>query len=69
MMIGMAERINLADPSFEPTDEQLAGLIARAFVDVRARREQAVAKLHAEIAAARAESLARLDRHAKPDGT
>ncbi|HEX3483210.1 MAG TPA: hypothetical protein VHT91_49705 [Kofleriaceae bacterium] len=30
-------KINLADPSFEPTDEQLAELFKRAFADVARR--------------------------------
>jgi hypothetical protein len=54
----MSEPINLADPSFEPTDEQLAGLMARAFAGVRGARERAMANLRAEIAAARAEAHA-----------
>jgi hypothetical protein len=66
----MSEPINLADPSFEPTDEQLSGLSARAFAGVRAAHEQAMAKLRTDIAAARVEALRQLDdRDAKPDVT
>jgi hypothetical protein len=66
----MSEPINLADPSFEPTDEQLAGLMTRAFAGVRGAHERTMAKLRGEIAAARAEALARLGGATpKPDGT
>jgi hypothetical protein len=60
-----AERINLADPSFEPSDEQLIGLAARAFAGVEERHKQALAKLRAEIAAAREQSLRALDARAR----
>jgi hypothetical protein len=46
----MGDVINLADPDFEPTDEQLIELSKRAFADVKARHEAALAKLRAEIA-------------------
>ena len=66
----MSERINLADPSFEPTDEQLAGLMSRAFAGVRGAHERTMARLRAEIAAGRIEALARLDSATpKTDGT
>ena len=66
----MSAPINLSDPSFEPTDEQLAGLSARAFAGVRAAHERAMAKLRVDIAAARVEALKQLDRRSsKPDGT
>jgi hypothetical protein len=44
---------NLADPEFEPTDEELRGLSARAFRDVGRRREEALRQLRAQIAARR----------------
>ncbi len=47
----MGETINLADPDFEPSDEQLIELSRRAFGDVKARHEAALARLRAEIAA------------------
>jgi hypothetical protein len=53
----VSERINLADPDFEPTDEQLMGLSARAFAGVAQAREQALAKLRADISAARVEAM------------
>ena len=66
----MSDRINLSDPSFEPTGEQLQGLSARAFAGVRAANERALARIHAEIAAARVEALARVEaRLAKPART
>ncbi len=53
----MSASINLADPAFEPTDEQLAGLTARAFAGVRAAHERALVKLRGDIAVARDEAL------------
>lgn len=51
------QRINLADPDFEPTDEQLMGLSVRAFAGVAKAREHALAKLRADISAARVQGL------------
>lgn len=48
---------NLADPDFEPSDEDLIGLSRRAFANVRSEHERALEKLRAEIARARAEAL------------
>ena len=45
----MGDAINLADPNFEPTDEQLIGLSRRAFAGVTAKHEAALAKLRVEI--------------------
>ena len=50
---------NLADPDFEPSDEDLEGLSRRAFAGVRAEHEQALKDLRAKIAAASAEALLR----------
>jgi hypothetical protein len=50
----------LADPTFEPTDEDLIGLSKRAFAHVREAREASLRKLRTEIAAARKASLERL---------
>jgi hypothetical protein len=61
----MADSVNLADPDVEPTDEQLAELMKRAFADVRAKHEAALSRLHAEIAVARTEVLARLEAREK----
>lgn len=35
----MKRKINLRDPEFEPTDEELAELMRSAFAEVRAKRE------------------------------
>ncbi|HVH41214.1 MAG TPA: hypothetical protein VM925_02690 [Labilithrix sp.] len=51
---------NLADPDFEPTDEDLIGLSRRAFAGVRDEHEKALEKLRADIESARAELLRRL---------
>jgi hypothetical protein len=53
----VSERINLADPDFEPTDEQLMGLSARAFAGVAQAREHALAKLRSTISVARVQAL------------
>ena len=60
--------INLADPAFEPTDEQLTGLSARAFAGVRAAREKSMAKLRVQIAAARDKALKALARRTPEPG-
>jgi hypothetical protein len=41
---------NLADPDFEPTDEELGLLMRRAFADVTKRRDEAHERLRIEIA-------------------
>jgi hypothetical protein len=48
--------INLADPAFEPTDQQLVDLSKRAFADLPAKRRAIDAKVRESIRAAR-ESL------------
>lgn len=58
----MSGRVNLADPSFEPTDEQLQELSRRAFAGVAAAHANSLAKLRAEIAAARQEALRALEQ-------
>jgi hypothetical protein len=57
----MGDRINLADPDFEPTDEQLMELSKRAFADVKERHEAVLAKMRAEIAMRSAEVLQELE--------
>lgn len=47
------EHGNLADPEYEPTDEELSELVRRAFSDVASSNEAALRKVHAEIAALR----------------
>ena len=62
----MSERVNLMDPSCEPTDEQLAELMRLALADVLALNEAANKKLDADITKARAEALASLKRPLAP---
>lgn len=50
-------RPNLADPAFEPTDEQLTELSARAFAHVAAEHERVLRELRTQIADARAKVL------------
>ena len=57
----MADVIDLADPAFEPSDEQLIGLSSRAFAGVAAARERALAKLRAEIETLREQAMRALD--------
>lgn len=56
----MNTAIHLADPAVEPTDEQLAGLMHRAFAGLAEARTQSLRELQAEIAAA---SALRLREH------
>lgn len=56
----MDEGKRLADPGFEPTDEDLEGISKRAFAHVRAAREESLRKMREEIAAARKSALERL---------
>lgn len=61
----MMERVNLADPDFEPSDEQLMGLSSRAFAGVRQKHELALEKLRREIAEAREAVLREVERRLK----
>jgi hypothetical protein len=54
----MSRATNFGDPSFEPTDEELAELMHEAFADVPARNAAALAQIHEDIAKLRAEALA-----------
>ena len=51
------EAPNLADPDFEPSDEQFAELMRRAFAGVTEAHLETLRKLHAEIAVQSAEAL------------
>lgn len=53
------KRPTLSDPDFEPSDADLQGLAHRAFADVRAKKQAALAKLYDEIDRARAEARRR----------
>jgi hypothetical protein len=52
--------INLADPAFEPSDEDLVGLSVRAFAHVRAENDERLRKLREDIAVRREAVLRRL---------
>jgi hypothetical protein len=58
----MARVTNFGDPSYEPTDEELAELMHEAFADIPARNAAALAKIHDDIAKLREEAMARLKR-------
>jgi hypothetical protein len=62
----MSTPINLADPSFEPSDEVLVGLAQRAFAGVGEAHRAALVKLRAAIATAREEALGRLGVRSDP---
>jgi hypothetical protein len=53
-------RPNLADPDYEPSDEELAGLMKRAFAGLEDAQRARMDKLRANIARLSAEALARL---------
>jgi hypothetical protein len=57
----MATHGNLADPGYEPTDEELQELSRSAFKDVAKQHEQALSRLHAEIAALAVQARLRLE--------
>ncbi|NJK44770.1 MAG: hypothetical protein HC933_11215 [Pleurocapsa sp. SU_196_0] len=59
----MAEKINLADPEFEPTDEQLVRLSKQAFSGIKAATEEHRKQLRARIAMARAEAFRQLNEY------
>jgi hypothetical protein len=58
----MERKVNLGDPDFEPTDEELIELAHRAFADVPRANDAAQAKLRADIAALREEALRQVAR-------
>jgi hypothetical protein len=47
------ERVNFADPDFEPTDEQLEALMTEAFAGVKIANDKALQEIHRQIAEAR----------------
>ncbi len=51
---------NLADPEFEPSDEQLGELFRRAFSEVDSKHRESLARLRAEIARLRVEARRRV---------
>ena len=58
----MARVTNFGDPSFEPTDEELAELMHEAFAEVPARNAAAMAQLENEIAELRTRALIRFEQ-------
>ena len=52
-----AQHGNLADPDYEPTDEELQELVHSAFADVAARNQEALRLVHVKIAALRADLM------------
>jgi hypothetical protein len=63
----MSRPVNFADPTFEPTDEELQRLAREAFADAAQRRNAAMARFWAHVDALRAEVLERLNAaRAKP---
>ena len=59
-MMKLVADVNLADPEFEPTDEQLGELFKRAFADVDNKHRESLARLRAEIARLRADARRRV---------
>ncbi len=57
----MARKVELSNPDFEPTGEELQELSRRAFAGVAERYAAAVAKLEQESARRRMEVLARVE--------
>jgi hypothetical protein len=53
----VAKHGNLADPEYEPTDDELRELAHSAFADVAARNEQALRRVREEIATIHAEVM------------
>jgi hypothetical protein len=58
----MSDRRNLADPSYEPSGEELQGLATRAFAPVAEARRAAVEKLRLAIAQERKRVLEEIER-------
>lgn len=57
----MPSPIDLADPDFEPSDDELQGLMVRAFAGVREAGERNLVDMHARIAKLHVEAQARFD--------
>ena len=57
----MRDRINLADPDVEPTDEELVCLVAEAFTGVAAANEASQKSMRARIATEREAALRYLE--------
>lgn len=57
----MAAQINLSDPTFEPSDEDLKGLMHGAFAGIREAHDQSLLEMRARIARLQVEARARFD--------
>ena len=57
----MPSPINLADPDFEPSDDELRGLMARAFAGVGAANARNLVEMRARIAKLQVEAQAKFD--------
>ena len=57
----MPAPINLADPEFEPSDDDLKGLMERAFAGVRDASERNLIQMRARIAKLQGEAAARFE--------
>jgi hypothetical protein len=62
MLAAMAAKINLADPSFEPTDEQLMELSRQAFAGIAAKKKRIDLASQAKIAELQKSGLAELKK-------
>jgi predicted Zn-dependent protease with MMP-like domain len=58
----VARATNFGDPSFEPTDEELAELMHEAFAEVPAQNAEALARIHSEVARLREEAMTWLEQ-------
>ena len=65
----MPSPINLADPDFEPSDEDLTGLMTRAFAGVREAKERNLVDMRARIAQLQIEAMARFEARSGPRRT
>ena len=57
----MAARINLADPAYEPTDEDLARLMREAFAGLADAREESLRAMRARIAVLQKAAIAQFE--------
>lgn len=57
----MSQHINLSDPAFEPSDEDLRRLMHGAFNGIREAHEQSLFEMRARIARLEVEARARFD--------
>lgn len=64
----MIARGNLADPTYEPSDEDLAGLMHDAFSGLGRAREESLTAMRARIERLQAEARARFDASRQASG-